>query len=147
MGIISITFNFILPLEHKSHILQRINMEETYQPTQERHPQLHPIYNWEEHPGKLESDSSSKEISLFTNPGNPLEQLSLPTNNHPDSLLKPLTKNRSPTKNSNSEIKVVTCQCADCQYMKDKPAVEYGPTMQDYLDMLPLSLKNNLDLH
>jgi hypothetical protein len=31
--------------------------------------------------------------------------------------------------------------------MKDKPAIEYGATMKDYLDMLPLDLKNNLDLH
>ena len=146
METISIIFNFILPLEHKPLILQRINMEETYQQRQGQ-TQIPPIYNWEVHRGKLESDSSFKEISLSMNQDNPHGQLSLPTNNRPDSPSNPLTKNLSPTKNSNSEIKVVTCQCADCQYMKDKPSVEYGPTMQDYLDMLPLSLKNNLDLH
>jgi hypothetical protein len=32
---------------------------------------------------------------------------------------------------------VVECECSDCQYMKDKPRVRYGPKIEQYLDMFP----------
>jgi hypothetical protein len=48
----------------------------------------------------------------------------------------------SPIKKSKAEdIPVKECECADCQYMKDKPRVEYGPKMFDYKEMFPVSLK------
>ena len=102
-----------------------------------------PIYHWEGLRGKSAFGSLSKETSLFTNPPNQHKQLFPPTSNFLDSLPPIFSKEHSQTKNLkyDQNIEVKTCQCASCQELKDKPAVQYGPTIMNYLDQLPVSLK------
>jgi hypothetical protein len=106
--------------------------------------QSYPIYLLGEHPGKSECGSLSKETNLSMKQASQLKQYFQQVSSHQDSQPNNFMTSLSPTKNRKSlKIKVVECQCQDCQEMKDKPVNRnYGPQLSTYLDMFPIDIKN-----